>query len=503
MKRQLLPLLLAIVLVLCSCTPSRTARKNDEASSIKSSLSETSEAPIDTATKLRIWIIDETPAQLGEYSPLSGSEGNYIETALEKYAAQNNLDLKINYAYTQDSIPGPSDLIVLGDAADLQYRLSAEDYLDLTPYFEQDEIYSSGNYIEPVLKAGIQDDMQFAFPLAFNLSVLYTSQEALDRHQLSIAQGDSFDELVTTFTNEFNNLSRPADEALLMGYAPWPSLSSIYRYFNSASGVAMIDPETNQPVLDLAYFNQLLNLYEAYAYNNFQCDRSFFAQYIDMAFVMTADQSKWHTLNTLADPYNGAGFNGIADQTACFFEIYENYHSNYLQSFVAQAAYYESRYTDLEEEFLCIGVPEKENANSYAANVTLCGLIPANSRYPAESYQLLKALADTPIPWYCGVSANRTNMDAMFETLTTTTIDVQLAGCETELSPYSMKPMSRETADYLRSMIEQIHTAHLPMSYFYTDLDETLSSYLADADMTEDEIYTKVLKALEWYIMLS
>ena len=149
MKRQLLTLLLAIVLALCACMPSRTARKKDAESTPDTVHHETTQTTIETdetsesTTELHVWIIESAYGELGEFSSISSSgqnfEENYIENALKSYAQDNYISLRIHYS---DVVPGdgPMDLLILGSGADLQYCLSDEKYVDLTPYFEQDQI---------------------------------------------------------------------------------------------------------------------------------------------------------------------------------------------------------------------------------------------------------------------------------------------------------------------------------------------------------------------------
>ncbi len=510
MKRQLLPLLLAIVLVLCSCTPSRTTRKEATESSTENGIHETFKTSTNSSSELNVWILDTTYAELGEYYGFPSLEENYIEKALQSYSQKNNVNIRIYYGNHQASATDNADLIILGSGADLQYHLSDENYLDLTTYFEQDQIYSSGQYIEPVLKAGLQNEQQLAFPLIFNMYALYTSQESLDRHKFPLTQNASFQDMINLFTNELNNLSRPTDEALLMGFEGLPSLSSVYHFFSFAGGTSFVDSETEKASLDPEYFNKMLALYEAYICNNFDCDRSSFSQLdsnISSAY-WASDQSKWYRFDTLSDPYYGDGFTGIADQTACFLEITQFSDACRFSSFISQAAYYESRYRDLNEEFICIGVPEYEHSDSYAAQVTLCGLIPTNSNHPAESYRLLKYLADAPVPWYLGATVNRESISATLTTLTTTTTELtsyeidpyQVTPMNQETDSYQMQSMSQETADYLLNMINQIHTVYLPMNSLHTNIEDQMISYLSKPDMSPEELYTKMIQAIQLYL---
>ena len=509
MKRQLLTLLLAIVLVLCSCTPSRTARKKDAESTPDTVHHETSQTTIETdetsesTTELHVWIIKSAYGELGEFSGISSSgqnfEENYIENALKSYAQDNYISLRIHYS---DVVPGdgPMDLLILGSGADLQYYLSDEKYVDLTPYFEQDQIYSNGQYVEPVLRAGLQNDQQLTFPLIFNMFALYTSEESLARHRLDLSPDASFAELVSTFTSELNNLSRPTDEVLLMGFDSMPALSSVFEFFLFAGGASLLDSETETITLDLEYFEKILPLYEAYICNNWDCDRSSLSQLSDNLSVdyRTSDQSKWYYYSSASSHSHDSNLVAITDQTACFIDIDSSWNPYQYSSFIAQAAYYESRYRDQDETFMCIGIPEQQG-NSYAARVSLCGLIPTTSKSPDESYKLLKYLADTPVPWYLGASINRQNISATMQFLTEATIELPIY----ESEPYYMQPMSQETATYLTQMIDQVHTVYLPLQTLRMNIEERILSYLETPTMTPDELYKKIEQGISLYLFWS
>ncbi len=497
MKRQLLTLILVLITVLCSCSSSRTARNHAEESATETGPRETSEYTQNANSELHVWIIDAAYGKLGEYSGIPSLEENYIEKALHSYAQKNFIDIQIQYAYHQGSIVGKADLIILGPGADLQHHLSNEKYLDLTSYFEQEQIYSSGQYVEPVLQAGIHNDQQLAFPLIFNMYAIYTSEESLARHQLELTPEDSFDDIVSTLTSELNNLSRPTDEILLMGFESIPSFSSVFQFFHFASGTPLTDPETEDIALDPAYFENVLALYEAYIYNNFNSDRSSLSQLSDNPSFdySSSDQSKWYRYSVASSPSTDNSFIDIADQIACLIDIDPTFDPCKFSSFIAQAAYYESRYRDLNETFMCIGIPE-QHGGSYAAQVTLCGLIPANSRHPDESCQLLKYLADTSVPWYLGASVNRDSISDILQYLTETTIE--LPSYESE--PYCMQPMSQGTATYLQQVIEQVHTAYLPMHSLRTLMDDRFISYMTTPSMTLDDLYEKIRQAISLYL---
>lgn len=505
MKRQLLTLILVLSLVLCACSPSRTAQNQTEESTPDSVRHETSKTTIEidetseAATELHVWIIESAYGELGEFSGVPSLDENYIEKALKSYAQENYIDIRIHYT-NHPYVEGSADLIVLGPGTDFQYCLSDEKYVDLTPYFEQDQIYSNGQYVEPVLRAGIQNEQQLAFPLIFNMYALYTSEESLARHRLDLSSDASFAEIVSTFTSELNNLSRPTDEVLLMGFEDLPMLSSVFQFFLFAGGVSLLDPETETVTLDSEYFEKILSLYEAYIYNNWDCNRSSLSQLSDnLSFdYLSSDQSKWYYYSAASNHINDSSLSAVTDQVACFIDIDSSLNPYQYSSFIAQAAYYESRYRDLDETFMCIGIPEQQGA-SYAAQVSLCGLIPAASEHPDESYQLLKYLADTPVPWYLGASINRENISDTMQFLTETTIELPIYGSE----PYFMQPMSQETAAYLTQMIEQVHTVYLPQNQLRCNIDERLLSYLQTPAMTFDELYKKMEQGISLYLFWS
>ena len=148
----------------------------------------------------------------------------------------------------------------------------------------------------------------------------------------------------------------------------------------------------------------------------------------------------------------GDGFSVVKDYIGCF-AIGGSFCEEY-QPFAAEAAYYEWRYEELGEDFICIGVPTYENSDSYEAVVSSFGVIPKNSRHPEEAYRFLKMVADSEVdPWY-DLSVNRERSEETIRRLSTETLALR--------GGYGVPPMSEETADYLRSLIDHIGGASLP-----------------------------------------
>ena len=99
--------------------------------------------------------------------------------------------------------------------------------------------------------------------------------------------------------------------------------------------------------------------------------------------------------------------------------------------------------------------------------MTTFGAILDTSEHKQESYELIKALADSPRHIFYDLSVNREQIEESFAQMTSTTTEfypmqgtfppeIVPEGEDWLGSPYVIKPMSEATKDQLMDMIDRI-----------------------------------------------
>ena len=191
-----------------------------------------------------------------------------------------------------------------------------------------------------------------------------------------------------------------------------------------------------------------------------------------------------------------------------------------MHSFVANTQYFESRFSDNEEQFLCIGVPSKNNSEGYAAQITSFGMVLSGSEKAEEGYQLLKMLADTEHWQFSEMPVNRNTIEMMLGQaismqymfhpsisigLPAANKEPQFVSMLTEESQaekwygdgYAIKPLSQDTADYLLYMIDHIETANLPEYQLAKAVRKEMEEYIWGDTETMEQAYENAISVLE------
>ncbi len=546
MYKRIFALLLSIVLLTsCSSAPTEEVPEDLETTSESSTISE---PEFDRENTLEVFMVgapvswgDEgdfntTMYQIGDL-PTNfhtwGEKGHIYYTALNDYQKQSTLDVHITYGqqyelWTYLDNGNVPDLIVSDNRADIAELMAQGEFLDLFPYFDQDGIYESGNYVNPVLEAGLYFDHQYVFPLLFTMNALITSEQSLARHDLTLTSDYTFDDMVNTFVTAYREAENTDDKHFLISHSTYFTQGTLYQVFARASGQAAYNPKTGKVVLDREYFKQMAELYEAFVCYDFnmtpdeiriaaeqealeKAARSESAGH-DPAIVAKAKESRFLNASEKNSRYARLFYSsaGIAQK----FELTRNAFAcvadgagftGDLYSTLTQAYYYESRYTDAEEDFMIIGIPEKEDPDSYAASVTMFGVIPTGAVHPDEAYELLKKLADAEVFPHFGMSVNRDRLAETFEYFTSTHYDYysfQMPDSAETIemgAAYQIKPMSEETSEYLQGMVENIDRVVLPSADEFRIIQNAIEKYMYAGGITLDEAYEVAVSNLELY----
>ena len=112
---------------------------------------------------------------------------------MERYIAEHpSTSLEVTRFSDQDSFSKQistelaagtgADILLFDSFSTLNWRRLSERKLlvNLSEYTKNDDTFHEENYFQPVLDAGKIDGKQYVFPLAFNCTCLYTTQENLE-----------------------------------------------------------------------------------------------------------------------------------------------------------------------------------------------------------------------------------------------------------------------------------------------------------------------------------
>lgn len=458
-----------------------------------------------------------TSFTLGEFSGLQriwGEEGHMYYEPVQEFQKQTGVEVNIQFfiattdiltQLSKDLEAGTGPDVIIGSIASENYDLlpyMEEGYFyDLTPFFEEDEILSGGDYVTPIMEAGQFHEQQLIFPLTFNMNLLMTSEENLQKNHFPISRDYTYNELVKTFIDAWSDSDRDADELLMLQYSDmWNTFP--YDFFSVASGRELKDINTKQLILDQKTFEDWAMLFEAYLEDDYSMTRAELKslvainnQHLDYKPSKTLAATNKATRKILGH------FDFLHNQAVCITD--GGMASFHLHSFAAQASYYESRFSDQGEEFLCIGVPMQQDPDYYAAQVTTFGAVTSDSNHAKEGYQFLKFLADSPRFMHFDLSVNKEQIDSTFDDLTSTYFDFYPAmgnfppedvpeGQDWLGDAYTIQPMTSATRDYLQSMIDHIGAVSLPNRERWKIIQEEIERYIYGDVNTLDEAYANV-----------
>ena len=447
---------------------------------------------------------------LGEFPEVAEkwSEAGYIYySAIEKYKKETNREVEIEFF--NDSLSmletahnewknGQGPDVILGSYTSAGYSLYPyiEDgmFSDLLSYFESDEIYSSGQYLTSVLEAGLINDHQVIFPMTFNMNVLYTSEDRMKEEGIWLSEEMYYDDFVNIFMNGWKEPANQ-DSYLMVQFT---NMDNNYPYvlFQAASGEKIVDYETGRITLNKEAFTDWLNIYQGFVCNDYEMTEEELK-----AAKKSGDSSKYDQLRR---GFGGEAvndlFGALLPKVLCFAEGGNCSYSAH--SFVANARYYESRFSEFEEEFVCLGIPTKGNPEGYAAQITNFGVVLSNSEKQREGYELIKCLVDTKHWMHLDLSVNKEVIEETLDELNTSYYDFysQIGtpaalglGVNELFPPVRLQPMSDEAKDYMNYLVDHIETANLPEFELYLIVTEEIEDYIWGSTESVDAAYNKVM----------
>ena len=396
---------------------------------------------------------------------------------IEQFAEENDIELDLAYGKVQDQMSRPITYydVLIGNTYEagffdlfLHEMLQGDYLMDMTPLAKEDVLYG-GTYIEPIMKAGKVDERQLIFPLSFNLNMLYTSEESLDRHEMNISADSTFDELIDAFAGGWNQAN---DTVYLFqpNYSPYLGTfycePTPYQTFLLAGGSAMeIDEHVN-----------LIKLYESFMVSDLNSNLDDIRLHADLQdeygygiAEMWVDNANTWRLEAAANP---SAFEIMQEQVACYTSG-NTY--NEVCPFVMQTMYYESLYREIGEDFTPIAIPEKDKAKAYQAIISNYGIIPKDSTEPELAFELLQYLASAEISPLYDLPVNKEQITKTLSTLQSTDLTVV---DHFTFDVYTMQPLSEETASYLQEVIDHIDHAVLFDNKLWYDRNQVLAQYI-------------------------
>ncbi|MBQ7015635.1 MAG: extracellular solute-binding protein [Firmicutes bacterium] len=411
--------------------------------------------------------------------------------------------------------------VVIGDNTDYAYVLHS--YIkegmfeDLMPYFEEDEIYSSDEYVTEVLEGGRIGEAQLIFPLTFNMNMLFTSEERMREYGITLVDDMTYWEVLELFQNEWN--ADREDEYLLVQFTQLQGNDFPIVLFMSASGSKVIDYETSKIVLDYEEFEAWAHLYESYVCNEYQMNRQEIKNfaYQNQDIYIPVEESKLEMLRKLTikqGAYNV--FELTKEKVYCWAE--GGSQGGFYHPFAVNTKYYESRATDDNEEFVLYAIPSVKSSNEYAAEIINFGAVLADGKRTEEAYEFVKAMADNEHWMHFDLSVNRKRIEQTLDDLSGSKYKLNLAIAEAppiEMPEadipnmeaegyeannwygdegYMMNPLSEESKQYLISMINHIGTANLPEFSLEKIMIDEIGEYIWGDTDTIEEAYDNTIK---------
>lgn len=230
----------------------------------------------------------QTLYMLGEFTPTASQrgQGGYIfNQAMNSFKREvdreivitrfDNTATMLETVYDEWKNGGGPDVLI-GDYTEGRYCLypymEEGMFADLLSYFEQDEIYSSGEYVSNVMKAGMVNDKQLVFPLTFNMNVLYTSEERQNNHEKWFSKGITYSELIQMFCEGWNEYGKSKDYLMLQFTNMWPTDYPCV-LFQAASGERIVDYNTGKIILNEATFEEWAVIYESFICDDYDMSK--------------------------------------------------------------------------------------------------------------------------------------------------------------------------------------------------------------------------------------
>lgn len=446
-----------------------------------------------------------TMFSLGEYSGNTvefGSAGFVFEKAIEEYSKKTGTKINLHWyewpelmeadleKLSEEEMP---DLILCTNATDADYYKYMREgvFLDLSDYMTAEEIYGSDIYYEKILDAGIYDKKQYILPIMFNISTIMGSEIQLDK------LGIYYEEVVNLEGVLDSLIDAQQNAELYEVVEQFDVLTGYYlaHILYTAAGNSWVDYQNNEVILDEALFKKIAVFYKGYVEEQFEN-------------IKMGERIPWEnslhveTKRLVSNEYNDGNFMvEMLPQFGCIVEGGSAGQTE-LHSAAAEAYYFESRYNDLEENFVL--APLVNGEGGITAHVTYFGAVMDTTDTPEDAYIFLRYLMDADWSFTLGLSVNKEHMNKQLDDMTITiyTLYPGLRDAGTGViddNVYSIQPMSKKTKEIIENMLDSITIVTLPNWTAYSILQDYMDRY-ATGEITLDDAYNNAYHDLGVYV---
>ncbi len=541
--KKLLLFLLVLTFLLSACTPTRESKEKTE-SEIQAEI-ENEEKP----TELTVYGVGDqvvqvdreenktynyyiTMYEMGPYGPLTNASresGYMFYDAIQEF--ENKTGIKINLQLfngmeaidkqiEEDKKEGKGPDILLIDMAGWAgasshnniYRLMFNNELvDTMAYLEMDQVYTSGEYYNKVLEAGILNEKQYVLPLCFNMNGLFTSVEDMNALGVIIEQQMSSGELL----NQLQQACTMAEEGelILDNLSSWTVPTTFVQDFWESTGCPVVNYETGEVTVNRQLFEDVAECFKEYMRMNIVEDWDsvlnkaeeylndpWWQGYITPGNLETLDENRGRFMKG-----SDVGLEWM-DQGVFYYE--NSIATGGSHTIMGQCATLNTIYDALNEEMVMVGMPMYEKNDQYVAQVQHYGGISASTKYPYHCYQVLKFLMDQEYSPYYVIPVKKANAEVMIDQLSNTTYTLHLglsAGWEenqdftTDTDPYTIQPLPENMTQQLQHMLDNIGGSVLPQASIYVPLLWHMEAYTFELE-TMDEAYENACADLEEHL---
>lgn len=364
-------------------------------------------------------------------------------------------------------------------------------FYDLTDWFEQEAMYTDGQYYNAVLQAGQYKERQYIVPILFNISTIMGAGRIWNELGLHPEAAQDYEDILDALI--YVQADQKIDQTACQFVEASPEYLPCILY--SASGEQWIDYEKEAVHLDETVFRKMCIFYQY-----------FVKEQLSEEDIIQGETLHWtnaKNLRIIRSICNEIQLNAFLGDMGCIVEGGGGFQPC-LHSAAAQAWYYESRYRDMEEEFMLYALPSESGGTS--AQISYFGAVMEGTAYPEAAFDFLHYLMDEEVPPFFGLSVNQENLLEQLDYMTTTSYHVrpgtQIVGSSGTVldskEDYIIQPMSEETKEKILKILDEIDHVSLPNWPVYAVLENELQDF-AKGEISQEEAYQNTIDNLEEY----
>ncbi|MCI8633031.1 MAG: extracellular solute-binding protein [Lachnospiraceae bacterium] len=468
---------------------------------------------------------------IGPFGPVVNDirERGYIyHDAFQEFERETGITLEIQYFISMNELEQKvledkksgmfPDVLVMdqriwaGEAQiDNIYRIIEEEwFFDLKPYADQDELYTTEQYYETVLKAGVYQGKQLILPLSFNIKAIFTSDQEMEDIGVYLYQEMNGREILIQMQEACMRAEK--GEVAVDTLSLWSSMTAIIPIFWESTGLDPVDYEEQTVTLDQDLFEEMAIFIKSY----FKQDMEEEWQEVVRNASSYLNSEHWTVLSV---PSSEASLDNQKDTISMMqeqakawldngsFYIESNSESMYRHGFAGQCMALDTLYDEKKEEMKMVGISKYEESDAYIAEIQMMGGVMKESKNPYHAYQLLKYIADHDYAPYYSVSISKKVTADMLDELEKMTYTLYLGlsnawaeeidfSKEREEYQYTLNPLKSERREQIAYMLDHVAGAVLPQCSIYMPISWHLQAYALEYE-TLGEAYEGACRDLE------